>query len=82
MVDTNPSVVDTQVDTYYPLQFATSAGQPDALRYLLEHGDDANRAIRDGECVSYGLGWLASDLAVTISIWCSYNIILQDYSIW
>jgi hypothetical protein len=53
MVDTNPSVVDTQVDTYYPLQFAISAGQPDVLRYLLEHGDDANR---DQESVLVCLG--------------------------
>ena len=45
MLNTNPSIVDTQVDKYYPLQFAISAGQSEVLRYLLEHGDDANRAI-------------------------------------
>jgi ankyrin repeat protein len=45
ILESGPSVIDTQVDTYYPLQFAISAGRPEALRYLLEHGDDANRPI-------------------------------------
>jgi|GEM_PF-842551 len=46
ILKSDPSVIDTQVDTYYPLQFAITAGQPEALRYLLEHGDDANRPIK------------------------------------
>jgi ankyrin repeat protein len=46
MIEADPSIINTQVDTYYPLQFAISAGQPEVLRYLLQHGDDANRPIK------------------------------------
>jgi ankyrin repeat protein len=46
ILKSDPSVLDTQVDTYYPIQFAISAGQPEVLRYLLEHGDDASRPIK------------------------------------
>jgi ankyrin repeat protein len=46
LLESDPSVIDKQVDTYYPLQFAITAGQVEVLRYLLEHGDDANRPIK------------------------------------
>jgi ankyrin repeat protein len=40
------SAIEGQVDTYYPLQFAVMGGQPEAVRALLQFGDDANRAIK------------------------------------
>ena len=39
-----PSSIDTKVDSYLPIQFALR--HPQALRMLLEHGDDSNRSIR------------------------------------
>jgi ankyrin repeat protein len=46
ILESDPSVIDTQVDGYYPLQFAITAGRPEVLRYLLEHGDDADRPVK------------------------------------
>jgi ankyrin repeat protein len=46
ILQTDPAAIESQVDGYYPLQFAITGGQPDALRYLLESGDDANRSLQ------------------------------------
>jgi ankyrin repeat protein len=46
ILESDPSAINAQVDTYYPLQFAITAGQPEVLRYLLAHGDDANRPLK------------------------------------
>ena len=40
----DPSALEHQVDTYYPIQFALR--HPAALDSLLERGDDANRPLR------------------------------------
>ncbi len=40
----DPGALDEQIDTYHPIQYAIR--NSDALRYLLEHGDDANRPIQ------------------------------------
>ena len=44
LLDADPQGLDQAIDTYYPIQFALR--HPAALRYLLKHGDDANRPIR------------------------------------
>lgn len=48
-----PQGVADQVDTYFPLQFAITAGQPEVVRLLVEHGDDVNRNLKK---VAY-FGW-------------------------
>jgi ankyrin repeat protein len=40
------NAIESQVDTYYPLQFAIMGGKPEAVHALLRFGDDANRAIK------------------------------------
>ena len=48
-----PSCVNDQVDTYFPMQFAITAGRPEVVRLLVEHGDDVNRDLKK---VAY-FGW-------------------------
>ncbi len=57
----DPTVLDWQVDTFYPLPYAIPR-QPEVLRLLMEHGDNPNRAIRkvawfiwEDEAVGQGL---------------------------
>ena len=38
--------VNSQVDSYYPLQYAITANRPDAVRCLMRHGDDPNRDLK------------------------------------
>ncbi|MGB7329692.1 MAG: ankyrin repeat domain-containing protein [Rubripirellula sp.] len=45
--------VSDQVDTYYPIQFAITAGRSEMIPLLVEHGDDVNRSF---EKVAY-FGW-------------------------
>ena len=45
-LQTDAAAIENQVDTYYPLQFAITGGKPEAVRALLQFGDDANRAIK------------------------------------
>ena len=42
----NPTALESQVDTYYPLQYAIAAGRPESIRCLVKHGEDANRPIQ------------------------------------
>ena len=48
-----PQSVSDQVDTYFPLQFAITAGRPEVIKLLAEHGDDVNRDLKK---VAY-FGW-------------------------
>lgn len=48
-----PQSVSDQVDTYFPLQFAITAGRPEVVQLLVEHGDDVNRSLKK---VAY-FGW-------------------------
>lgn len=52
LVDRPRSVRD-QVDTYFPLQFAITAGRPEVIQLLVEHGEDVNRNLKK---VAY-FGW-------------------------
>ncbi len=45
--------VGDQVDTYFPMQFAITAGRPEVVQFLAEHGDDVNRNLKK---VAY-FGW-------------------------
>lgn len=48
-----PQSVSDQVDTYFPMQFAITAGRPEVVQLLVEHGDDVNRNLKK---VAY-FGW-------------------------
>ncbi|MGI9323770.1 MAG: ankyrin repeat domain-containing protein, partial [Pseudomonadales bacterium] len=48
-----PQGVNDQVDTYFPIQFAITAGRSAVVQCLVEHGDDVNRDLRK---VAY-FGW-------------------------
>ena len=48
-----PEGVNDQVDTYFPIQFAITAGRSEVVQCLVEHGDDVNRDLRK---VAY-FGW-------------------------
>ncbi|TWT79630.1 Ankyrin repeat protein [Planctomycetes bacterium CA13] len=48
-----PQELNKQVDTYFPVQFAITAGHSEVIHCLAEHGDDANRDLRK---VAY-FGW-------------------------
>ncbi|WP_419189732.1 ankyrin repeat domain-containing protein [Stieleria marina] len=48
-----PVGVSDQVDTYFPIQFAITAGRPEVIQFLVEHGDDVNRNFKK---VAY-FGW-------------------------
>ena len=48
-----PEEMNRQVDTYFPLQFAITAGRSEVIHCLAEHGDDVNRELRK---VAY-FGW-------------------------
>ena len=48
-----PQRFNDQVDTYFPLQFAITAGRPEVIRLLNERGDDVNRKLKK---VAY-FGW-------------------------
>lgn len=41
-----PQSVSDQVDTYFPLQFAITAGRPEVVQLLVEHGEDVNRGLK------------------------------------
>ena len=43
IIKSNPAALNTQIDTYYPIQYAL--GHPEVIRLLLSHGDDPNRPI-------------------------------------
>jgi ankyrin repeat protein len=47
------NALSTQVDTYYPLQYAITANRPEAIRCLMQQGDDPNRDLKK---VAY-FGW-------------------------
>jgi len=42
----NPDLVSEQVDTYFPIQYAITAKQPESVECLMKHGDDPNRDLR------------------------------------
>ncbi len=48
-----PEELNQQVDTYFPLQFAITAGRSEVIHCLVKHGDDVNRDLRK---VAY-FGW-------------------------
>ncbi|MDA8745936.1 ankyrin repeat domain-containing protein [Rubripirellula amarantea] len=48
-----PQGVSDQVDTYFPMQFAVTAGRPEVIQFLVKHGDDVNRNLKK---VAY-FGW-------------------------
>ena len=48
-----PQSLSDQVDTYFPLQFAITAGRPEIIELLAKHGDDVNRSLKK---VAY-FGW-------------------------
>jgi len=43
IIASSPGALDTQIDTYHPIQYAL--GHPEVVRLLLSHGDDPNRPI-------------------------------------
>jgi len=49
----HPESVSDQVDTYFPIQFAITAGRSEVIQLLVEHGDDVNRDLKK---VAY-FGW-------------------------
>lgn len=49
----DPGRMNTQVDTYYPLQYAITGNRPEAVKCLMGHGDDPNRDLKK---VAY-FGW-------------------------
>jgi ankyrin repeat protein len=53
LLDDQRASVNVQVDSYFPLQFAITAGRREIVRLLAEHGDDVNRALKK---VAY-FGW-------------------------
>lgn len=48
-----PLGVNDQVDTYFPMQFAITAGRPEVVQLLVEHDDEVNRNLKK---VAY-FGW-------------------------
>ena len=46
ILSTRPDAVTDQVDTYFPIQYAITAKQPDSVDCLLNHGDDPNRDLK------------------------------------
>ena len=48
-----PLGISVQVDTYFPMQFAITAGRPEVVQLLVEHGDDVKRNLKK---VAY-FGW-------------------------
>jgi ankyrin repeat protein len=48
-----PEATNDQVDTYFPIQLAITAGHADVIQCLAKHGDDVNRDLRK---VAY-FGW-------------------------
>lgn len=48
-----PQGIDDQVDTYFPMQFAITAGRIEVVQLLAQHGDDVNRNLKK---VAY-FGW-------------------------
>jgi len=42
----NPNAVSSQVDTYFPIQFAITAKQVGSVDCLMKHGDDPNRDLK------------------------------------
>ncbi|TWU47637.1 Ankyrin repeat protein [Rubripirellula tenax] len=53
LLQDRPQSLSDQVDTYFPLQFAITAGRPDVVQLLVEHGDEVNRNLKK---VGY-FGW-------------------------
>lgn len=53
LLASQPEGVNRQVDSYFPIQFAITAGQPTVIQCLADHGDDVNRDLRK---VAY-FGW-------------------------
>lgn len=49
----DPSAVNQQVDTYFPIQYAISAGNAESVRCMMQNGDDPNRDLKK---VAY-FGW-------------------------
>lgn len=60
-----PKSIDHVVDTYVPLQFAITAGRPEVIRLLVEHGDDVNRNLQK---VAY-FGWEDDALGQDYTPW-------------
>lgn len=48
-----PESLGEQVGTYFPMQFAITAGRPEVVKLLVERGDDVNRDLKK---VAY-FGW-------------------------
>ena len=40
------SLLNVQVDTYFPLQYAITANRADSIRCLMKHGDNPNRDLK------------------------------------
>ncbi len=49
----DPAAIERRVDTYFPLQFAITAGRVDSIDCLMRHRDDPNRSLKK---VAY-FGW-------------------------
>ncbi|NND99587.1 MAG: ankyrin repeat domain-containing protein [Pirellulaceae bacterium] len=60
-----PRSVSDQIDTYFPLQFAITAGRPAVIQFLVEHGDDVNRNL---DKVAY-FGWEDDALGQDYTPW-------------
>ncbi|GAB5404858.1 MAG: hypothetical protein Aurels2KO_30890 [Aureliella sp.] len=53
LVGERPGRINEQVDTYFPIQLAITAGRASSIERLMQHGEDANRELRK---VAY-FGW-------------------------
>lgn len=62
--DQTQSICD-QVDSYFPSQFAITAGRPEVIQLLVEHGDDVNRSLKK---VAY-FGWEDDAIAQDYTPW-------------
>ncbi len=65
LLEAEPHGVSKQVDSYFPIQFAITAGQPAVIRCLVEHGDDVHRDLRK---VAY-FGWEDEARGQTYTPW-------------
>ncbi|MEM8735103.1 MAG: ankyrin repeat domain-containing protein [Planctomycetota bacterium] len=45
LVEADPNLLESEIDSYLPLQFAITANQPGVIRHLCSLGADANRSI-------------------------------------
>ncbi|MFK7821228.1 MAG: ankyrin repeat domain-containing protein [Planctomycetaceae bacterium] len=52
-LNSEPDLLSSSIDSYYPIQFAITASQVESMKTLLEHGDDPNRELKK---VAY-FGW-------------------------